>query len=90
MLAMRESCLSSVTPKFLEDWVGANTKLSKLLHFSPPLPGNTLQLVLRLTQLVKPDSTQPFLSVLAVIERHRKALSVRQFCGTPDTHTSPL
>ncbi|CAB1438694.1 unnamed protein product, partial [Pleuronectes platessa] len=29
----------------------------QLLHFSPPLPHNTLQLVLHVTQLVKPGSS---------------------------------
>ena len=42
MLAVRESWLSSVTPRFLAFWVGVNTELSKLIVRSwvgEPFPG---------------------------------------------------
>ena len=42
MLAVRESWLSSVTPRFLVFWVGVNTELSKLIVRSwvgEPFPG---------------------------------------------------
>ena len=42
MLAVRESWLSSVTPRFLAVWLGANTELSKVMvrsRVGEPFPG---------------------------------------------------
>ena len=49
MLAVRESWLSSVTPRFLAVWVGANTELSKVivrLWVGEPFPGRKSSSVL--------------------------------------------